>query len=338
MYLGIDVHKTFNQACLIDELGNKLQEQKFLNTKEELDQFLESIPEDTSVVLEACSVWEPIYDEIKEHGFEIHLAHPLKTKIIGESKIKTDKIDAYKLAQLLRVNLLPEAYVPPEHMRKLRTIIRHRYALVRTRAKIKNMVHSILHKTGNQLELTDIFGKTGMLTMRSKEFNIPSQHKFALTHYLDLIDKINSQIEETNKYIDIQAEQIHEIDVLKSFPGFGTYSAVLLYAEIGEITRFDSYKKLCGYAGLVSSVHQSGERTKYGHITKQGNPFIRWILMQAVLKTANQHNVIQKFYRRMLSKKGNHVAKVATTRKMLVYIYIMLTQNVRFEELRVNSV
>jgi len=337
MYVGLDVHKTYNQACVMDESGEIIKEQKFLNTKEELDQFLETIPEDSVIGIEACSVWQAIYGEIESKGFDVRLAHPMDTQLIAKSKVKTDKIDAQALAKLLRLDEFPEAYVPPEHMRKLREIVRHRYALVKIRSHVKNMVHGILLKTGNQLELTDIFGKTGMLTMRSTEFNIQPQYRFELNHYLDLIDYINQQIEETNAYIDVQAKQIPQVEILKSVSGFGTYSALLLYAEIGEISRFNNHKQLCSYAGITASVYQSGSTTRYGHITKQGNKMIRWILMQAVLKTARRPNGIQRFYKRMLNKKGMKIAKVASARKLLVYIYIMLTYNVRFDQLRVNS-
>lgn len=337
MYLGLDIHKKYNQACLIDELGNTVKEQRFLNTKEELDSFLETLPADTQIVIEACSVWQPVFEEMEEKGFDVHLAHPSKVKLIAEARIKTDRIDAKILANLLRTDMLPESYIAPEHIRKLRTIVRHRYSLIRIRVILKNIVHSILMQTGNQLELTDIFGKTGMLTMRSTEFGIPPQYRFELNHYLDLIDVVNNQIEETNRYIDIQASQLPEIELLKSIPGIGTYSALLLYAEIGDISRFSNYKQLCSYAGITASVYQSGQTLRYGHITKQGNKMLRWILIQAVLKTASNTNAIQRFYKRMLEKKGNRIAKVASTRKLLVYIYIMLTQNVRFDQLRVNS-
>ena len=178
MYIGIDVHKKYNQACVMDESGEIVKEQRFLNTKEELDQFLESIPEDSIIGIEACSVWQAIYEEIESKGFDVRLAHPMDTKLIAKSKVKTDKIDAQALAKLLRLDEFPEAYVPPEHMRKLREIVRHRYALVKIRSHVKNLAHSILLKTGNELELTDIFGKTGMLTMRSAEFNIQPQYRF----------------------------------------------------------------------------------------------------------------------------------------------------------------
>lgn len=336
MYVGLDVHKRNNQACVMDKSGIIVQEKRFLNTKEELDEFLESIPEDSQIAMEACSVWQPVFEEIEEQGFDVHLAHPNKVKLIAEARVKTDKIDAKVLAHLLRTDMLPEAYIAPEHIRKLRTIVRHRYSLVRLRAGVKYRVHSILHKVGITIELSDIFGKGG--TKFLEEVPLKPEYRFALNHYLDLIQTINEMIEETNTYIDMQARTIPQVQLLKKTPGIGTYSALLIYAEIGDISRFSNYKQLCSYAGITASVYQSGDTVRYGHITKQGSKLLRWILLQAVFKTARHSPGMQKFHKRLLYKKGKKVAKIALTRKLLVYIYIMLTQNLQFNELRVNSV
>ncbi len=336
MYVGLDVHKRHNQACVMDESGMIVQERRFLNTKEELDRFLESLPEDSQIAMEACSVWQPVFEEIEEKGFGVHLAHPNKVKLIAEARVKTDRIDAKVLAHLLRTDMLPEAYIAPENIRKLRAIVRHRYSLVRLRAGVKHRVHSILHKTGITIELSDIFGKGGTAFLR--KVPLKPEHRFALNHYLDLIETINKMIEQTNTYIDTQARKLPEIELLKSIPGIGTYSALLIYAEIGDVSRFRTYKQLCSYAGVTASVYQSGNTVRYGHITKQGNSLLRWILIQAVYKTIPKSPGMQSFHKRLLKRKGKKVAKIAATRKLLVYIYIMLTHKVRFEQLRVNSV
>jgi len=336
MYIGLDVHKRRNQACVMDKSGMIVQERSFLNTKEELDEFLESLPEDSQIVIEACSVWQPVFEEIEEKGFDVHLAHPSKVKLIAEARVKTDRIDAKVLADLLRTNMLPEAYIAPEHIRKLRTIVRHRYSLVRLRTSVKHRVHSILHRVGITIELSNIFGETGMQFL--KDVPLKPQYRFAMNHYLELIEHINQCIEETNTYIDTQARTIPEVQMLKSIPGIGTYSALLIYAEIGDVSRFSTYRQLCSYAGITASVYQSGESIRYGHITKQGNTLLRWILLQAVFKVAVHSPGMQRFHKRLLIRKGKKVAKIALARKLLVYIYVMLTHNVRFKQLRVNSV
>ena len=171
-----------------------------------------------------------------------------------------------------------------------------------------------------------------------QEVPLRNEHRFALNHYLGMIRLLNIMIGETDRYIDVQSMRIPEVQLLRSIPGIGAYSALLIYAEIGDISRFPHYKHLCSYAGLTASVHQSGSTVRYGHITKQGDSLLRWIIVQAVLKTKRRSPGMQRFHKRLVAKKGKKVAKIALARKMLVYIHVMLTHNVRFDELRVNSV
>jgi transposase len=335
MYVGIDVHKKQNVATVVNEKGVVVQHTTMLNTDKALDKFLEWFPANTKFALEACSVWEPVYDFIESKGFDVSLIHPKRTRLIAESRVKTDKIDATIIAQLLRVDMIHKSYVPDKGVRKLRFLVRHRRALVSTRIQIKNRIHAILAREGITHELTDLFGKQGMLVLN----NIPlrNENRFAINHNLELLEEINQKIKETNEYIETRSKDIKEIETLKTIPGISTYSAMVIYAEIADIKRFSNWKKLCGYSGLTSSVHQSGDTERYGNITKEGSKMLRWILIQCVKKTSRKPNGIQRFYLKILQKKGPKKATVAAARKLLVYIYIMLTQNKTFQELRVNS-
>lgn len=335
MYVGLDIHKKQNFATVVDEKGIVLQQSIVRNKDREMEKFLEPFQTNTKFALEACSVWEPIYDFIDSKGFDVSLIHPKRTRLIAESRVKTDKIDATVIAQLLRADLIHRSYVPDRETRKLRFLVRHRKALVRTRVQIKNRVHAILAREGVTHELSDLFGKQGLLVLK----NIPlrNENRFAINHNLGLLEEINLKIKETDEYIATKAEGIKEIELLKTIPGISTYSAMVIYAEIADIKRFPNWKKLCGYSGLTSSVYQSGETERYGNITKEGSKLLRWILIQCVQKTTRKPNGLQIFYLKILKKKGTKKANVAAARKLLVYIYIMLTQNKRFEELRVNS-
>lgn len=334
MYVGLDVHKKYNHACVMDKHGNVVQEQKFLNTIEELDGFLEDLPDDSKIVMEACSVWEPIFDYIESKGFDVELAHPLKTRLIAEARVKTDKVDAEALAHLRRADLLPKSYVPPANIRKLRFIVRHRASLVKIRTMVKNKIHALLWKEGISTELTDLFGKQGMEALRT--IQLKTQHRFALNNYLKLLDVLNECIADTEAYINVQSENLPQVKMLARIPGIGIYSALLIYAEIGEISRFKSYRKLCSYAGLTASVYQSGNTLRYGKITKQGSKWLRWIMLEIVSRHVWRIKPLHKFYKRLSLKKTN-IAKVASARKLLIYIYIMLTRNIEFERLRVNA-
>lgn len=334
MYIGLDVHKNFCQATVMNRDGVKLSEKKFLTTLKELDEFLEDIDKDAEIVMEASSTWEYLYDSIEEKGYKVCLSHPLKTRAIADARIKTDRIDSETLANLLRADLIPKSYVPSKEIRDLRFIVRHRASLVSMRTEAKNKVHAILRRKGIKHEYSDLFGKEGMEFLKNMEVDVHT--RFALNNYLAVIENLNSKINETSVYIESLAD-LPEVKLLTTIPGVGIYSAMLILSEIGDINRFPSPKKLCSYAGLVPSVYQSGSTVKYGKITKQGSSWLRWILIQSAHKTVKSPNALQRFHAEISKRKGKKIAIVATARKMLIYMYKMITLNLSFDRLDVNT-
>lgn len=335
MYVGLDVHKRYCYATVLDGSGRVVSQGRFLNTIEELDHFLEAVDGQAQVVMEAFSLWEPLYDRIESKGFEVTLAHPLRTRAIAEARIKTDKIDSQTLAHLLRADLLPAAYVPDRPTRLLRTIVRHRAALVKLQTAMKNRIHALLTQAGIQHPFSDLFGRAGKQFLRGLELD--QIRCLALHNYLEVLDVVQAKIKETSAFLTQWTRDRKDVALLESIPGVGTYGALLILGEIGDVNRFPAGKKLCAYAGLVPIVHQSGQTRRHGKITKQGSPWLRWILIQAAHQAVRVPNALQRFYTRLARKKGNKIAIVATARKLLLYIYQMLRWEVRFEELRVNQ-
>lgn len=335
MYVGLDVHKRFTQFAIKDKEGNIVKEGKFFNEDRNFEEFVKILEDGAKVVLEACSVWEPTYDIIESSGFDVTLCHPLKTKAIASAKIKTDKIDARILADLLRSNMIHKSLVPSKDLRKLRFITRHRTVLVRLRTKIKNYIHSVLHHEGIIIEYTNILGKRSIGALYKAPMK--PEHKFAITNCIEIAKTINELIEVTDIYISNIAKDIPEVKLLQTIPGISIYSATVIYAEIGGIHNFSNHRKLCSYAGLVPSVYQSGNTLRMGHVTKQGSTFLRWILTQCVIHTVRKKNGIGDKYKMLKDKKGFAIARTAMARKLLTAIYFMLTHNLEFDKLRMNS-
>jgi len=141
MYVGLDVHKRFCYGTIMNEKGEVVKDGKFSKDLRCLDEFMENI-DDAAVVMEAGYCWQPVYEWLEKDGYKVKLAHPLETKAIAKAKVKTDKIDSKILAHLLRADLVPESWVPPREIRDLRSLVKHRAFLVRTRTKLKNRVHA----------------------------------------------------------------------------------------------------------------------------------------------------------------------------------------------------
>jgi len=260
--------------------------------------------------LEPTTITMPIAIKLRKTT-EVKLAHPLKTKLIAESKKKTDKVDAKVLADLARTNFLPEAYLPPDEIIELREIIRERVRLKRLSVSIKNRIYSILTKNGIKIEKP--FTKEGREELRSLNVWI--------NRYLRILERIEDEIKEIDKEIKNICIMNDEISILLTIPGIGYFSALLIYAEVGGINRFPNSKKLCSYAGLVPTVRQSGNKIIRGKITKEGNKLLRWVLVQCAHMAVRKDERFKRFYERIKAKKGPQKAIVATARKLLTVIY-----------------
>lgn len=329
MYVGIDVHKRFCYATMLDEHGNKMDEYKFQNNEDSFDELIEKIGENSKVVVEASSVSIPLYDYLDEGGFDVMVAHPLKTKAIADAKIKTDKIDSKILADLLRADLIPESYMPNKDVRDMRALVSHRVSMVRQRTALKNRIHAVLAKEGIQSSYSDIFGKEGRKELEVMELR--ESNRMIVDHDLELIDELNHRISETEAELMTKAKGHYWTEILQSVPGIGIFSAVLLMSEIGDMDRFQSPEKLCSYAGLVPRVHQSGDTLRYGRITKQGRYLMRWILVQAAHKAVKTEGRMRDIYLKLERKKGKQIAIVAVARKLLVSIFWMLKRDTYYQ-------
>jgi len=190
MNIGLDVHKKNSYYMMVDESGREVKKGRFPTAGDYLDEFASDLPEESKVAIEASTSGIFVYEYLDEKGIEVHLAHPALVKPFAKKHVKTDKVDSKVLAQLLRMDYLPESYVPGKERRDLRTIVRHRASLVRLRASIKNRVHALLTREGIQLpELSDIFGKRGMEFL--KGVKLQQQRRMALDNYLKVLEVLN---------------------------------------------------------------------------------------------------------------------------------------------------
>lgn len=335
LYIGLDVHKKYAFATIMNESGEILNQSKIPQEPSTLLKFIKSFAPPVSIALEATSNWAFIYDLIQPHVNEIKLAHPSKTRLIAESKIKTDKIDSTTLAHLLRTDLLPTSYVAPKHIREIRDILRHRTFLVRLRTRIKNRIHSLLFRLGIAHPFSDLFGKRGLSYLKTLE--LPYPYRQSLDHYLNVLENLNLQIKEVSLEILRISVNSQQATLLTSIPGIGYFSSLLITAEIGDISRFPNPKRLCSWTGLVPTLHSSGQISRTGHITKLGSSWLRWILVEAAQKSARRTPKFKGFFDRISRKKGTKCARVALARKILSTIYYMLKNNRPFVDTKYSA-
>ena len=314
-YVGLDVHKETVHGTVMDEHGRVLKRKGFFNTPKGYEEFFKGIG-DAEVAMEATYGWQPPYELLERMGYKVKLAHPYETRIIAKSKIKTDAKDSEKLAQLLRTGFLPEAYVPPNHVRELRELLyRHTY-LVRTRTKFKNKIKAALAKRWIDTP-HDPSTKKGKLALRQLGIS-------ELEDYVGVIDALEERIKKLEKQVEFLAGENADAKLLMTIPGVGYFSALAILAEIGDIYRFDSSEELCSYAGIVPSTRESGGIVRRGGITKQGRKLMRWVLDLCVLVHLKYETKLTSYWKHIAKIRGKKAATTATARKMLKVMYWML--------------
>ncbi|KXA99601.1 hypothetical protein AKJ40_02765 [candidate division MSBL1 archaeon SCGC-AAA259M10] len=316
-YIGIDVHQDKCHGTVLDEDGITARQGYFQNSPSGFKDFFDGTGTG-KVAIEATDAWQPVYDWLTEKGFDVKLAHPHKTRIIAEVKIKTDCRDSEALADLVRADLIAEVYVPCDDMRELRGIAKQRGKLVQERSKYKNRTKAQLRKRGIEYKDRNIWTKSGKQWLRDLEIN-------AVNDFLEVLKTLNDRISKLEEEIEEIAGDMEEARLLMTIPGVSYYTALTIIAEIATIERFPSPEHLCSYAGLVPSVKQSGSKEVHGPISG-GRPLLRWIIYQATHNHKNNapNSHVTEFYKRLEQRKPKKLAKTAAARKLTTVIYWML--------------
>lgn len=328
-FFGVDYHKRFSYGTIMDETGEILKQGQFGNHLESVERFLGGYGgDDCSAVLEATRNWCVMHDWLEGLTSQVTLAHPLKVKAIAEAKIKTDKIDATILAHLLRCDLIPAAHVCSPAARVLKNLLRHRMFLVRLQTMTKNRIHALLDRYPEiraQRRATELFTKIGVAWM--KQVELPTYDRHILDSEVMLLEHLQAQVKQADGWLTQVGKKDPRVQRLMSIPGIGKAFALLLVCEIDDIKRFASPKKLHAYAGLVPSTYASGGRTFHGRITKAGNKYLRWAMVEAVWPAIQKDVELNQYYHRLAQRKGPNPAKVATARRLLTVVYRVLAEN-----------
>ena len=307
MFVGMDVHKNYLQVAVLDEKGKILNNSRVDNNLIKVNDFFDSLHpgNNTKVVMESTGMWYNIYECLRKRRLDVRLSNPAKTRAIASAKIKTDKLDAVKLADLLRGGYIAECYIPTRETMELRELVRHRAALVRMRTKLKNKIHSIMFMKGISISYVSTHLFTKGYIEKLKEYN-----DYRINGCLHIIESLNDEINTVSKKMLLLAQEDENAKLLMTVPGIGYYSALLIVSEVGDINRFPDSYHLCSYAGLIPSTHSSGGMTYHGSITKTGSRYLRWIMLECVhahIRNEKNSNIAQ-FYYRIAKKKGNSKA------------------------------
>jgi len=323
LFAGLDVHKQEIECVVIDDDGNVVLRQRLATAREVIEAFARRHLKNCRVALEATTNCWAVAGILEPLCKQVVVSNPLRTRAIAEAKIKTDRVDALVLAQLLRCEYLPSVWTPDSQTRTLRQQSTERANLSADRTRIKNRIHAVLHQRLLQPPMDDLFSKRGRAWLQ--RLTLDSEGAATLGRQLQTLALIEEQIAALEQRMAATAyyEQ-PAIKLLLTLPGVDVAVAQTLVAALGDVTRFADADRAAAYLGLVPSTRQSGNHCYHGRITKQGASHARWMLVQAAQQVGRHPGPLGVFFRRVLKRKNRNVAVVATARKLVTIAWHML--------------
>jgi transposase len=326
-YIGIDIHKHY----LMIGGQNRHQEWTLRPRQVQMARFRSWAeknlkPEDEVVVEATSNVWD-IYDIVAPLVRKTVVANAYKVRQIAEARVKTDKEDIKRLITLLIADIVPEVWVPPQHVRELRSLISFRWRLSKQITMSKNRLHSVVQRFNLNAP------EGGLLTDKNKSWwdrqEFSDLTGFQVERDLEIVEHLEGQKEAIDqKLAELSNTEpwASEVVYLMQIPGFGLIFSMVILSAIGDISRFARPRELVGYAGLGAGVHASGEKYQEKSITKAGRKELRWALVEAAWVAVRSDPYWKAQFIRL--KKRMHVNKaiVAIARRLLVSIWYILTR------------
>jgi transposase len=322
-YLGIDWGTRKAAWCAVDERG-ELVEGTVPADEDGLARLVHTLGPDVRGCVEMMSgaVW--VREQLRACGWEFAVADARKVKAIAPLACKTDRVDARVLAQLARRDLVPELWVPSLSDRELRERLRRRAHLVRLKTSARNRMFGLLTQWGLRGNLATL-RRPGALG-RLSERGVPAVWIQSVRVLLEVVDDLERQLAAIEQELRPIARTDQRVQLLVTIPGIGELLALTIAAEIGEISRFPSARKLIGYAGLAPTIKQSGQSSWTGRISKAGSPALRWAAIEAAQHAWRPTNPWNRLYTQTRQRHGKtNPAKAAIARKILIASWHVLS-------------
>jgi transposase len=315
--IGLDVHREFAQIAVWED-GLARQAGQIATTPEALRAFADSLLPTDEVAIEATGNTHAIAKLIAPKVARVVISNPMKTRAIAEAKVKTDKVDAKILSQLLAADYLPAVWMADEPTQALRRQVARRAHIVRQRTRLKNQVQSILHRNlVPKPPVADLFGIKGRCWLANQP--LPPDEELAVEALLRQLDFHGQELRIIDASLGRIGIEREEVKRLMTIPGVDATVALSIVAAVGDFHRFPRPEQLVSYLGLNPRVRQSGgQPASHGRITKHGRAHARGMLVEAAWVAVKTPGPLRAFYERIRSRRGMQIAVVATARKLAV--------------------
>lgn len=319
-YIGFDVHKKSISFCVKDAAGALRKEGEIGATRAELSQWLKSRDRPWQGAMEATLFSGWIYDFLKPHAADLKVAHPVMLKAIAASKKKNDRVDARKITDLLRCDLLPEAYMAPTEIRDLRRVLRFRNLLVREAVKMKNKIAGLLLETGTPYNKRRLHGKRYFSELVGHLEDVPDSVPQMLKLSRGAMEMFAACERKLLAGLQQHARLRERVERLKTIPSVGPVLALTWALEVGEVERFPSQAQAVSYCGLCSAQRSSAGKERRGPLSKQRNKHLQATLIEAAKLAPRFNPQLAAVWEREQERGNRNRATLVVARKLVAYL------------------
>jgi transposase len=319
-YIGLDIHKKTISYCVKRMDGTITKEGEFSARRQDMDRWMETLPQAWTAAMEATIFTSWVYEHLRTGANEVKVAHPAMLKAIAASKKKNDRIDARKIADLLRADLLPECYMAPLAIRELRRRLRYRNLLVRQMTQTKNKVSSLLMESGVEYNKQKLHQKKYFRELLKTAEHMPASLSPLLELSRTTLDAFSKMERQLVNSIQKDALLRERIERLMTIPAVGPITAITWALEIGDVERFPSHKQAVSYCGLCGAEDSSAGKAKRTPISKQRNRYLQTVLIEAAKLAPRLDADLAAIHAKELEKGNRNRATLAVARKLVSYL------------------
>jgi transposase len=327
--IGCDFHSRFEQIAMLDTATGEVIEKRLDHESGEARSFYEGLPEAALVGIETTGSTRWFAEMLAELGHELVVGEAAKIRAMNARKQKHDRRDAEHILNLLVKRDFPKIWLPSAGERDVRVWVEHRHQLVQWRTRAQNGLQAIALSCGlrRRKRLWSATGQEELQKLPLREGRARRRRDL-----VELVRQLSAWIKELDRRIEEEVARRPDAQRLMTHPGVGPQTALATVLVLGPVERFPDPKHVTSYLGLIPEEDSSAGRQHFGHLTKQGNRLMRFLLVEAA-QTASRYDAgLRRLYRRLAFRKGAPVAKVAVARKLAIRLYVMLRDGIDYEE------
>ena len=328
--VGCDLHTRYQQIAMLDQETGELIERRLEHANGEARSFYAELRSPVRVGIEATGHTRWFEQMLAEMGHELWIGDAARIRAAMVRKQKTDTRDAAHLLQLLLEERFPRIWRPTMGERDLRQLVWHRQKLVWMHTAVANQLHALAMGEG-VCRKKQLFTKQGRLELDALELGTWGGYR--RQELLTLLDQLDLSLKKLDEAVEEQSRQNGAAVLLRTHPGVGPVTSLAFVLTLGPVERFASSKQVVSYLGLNPREHSSGGKQRLGAISKQGNPMMRSLLVEAGHSAARLDAELRKDYQRLKLRRGSGIAKVAIARKLAVRLYWMLRRQANYAQL-----